>query len=126
MARLPTVGSDSGTWGEVLNEYLEVGHSAGGLNKGPVVETPKTANFTLAATDNGTRIVVTEEITITVPALGTLDDGFECEIVNDAGGTVTLDGPGGTNVDMADGEVACLLEVNGKQRVVKGASVVIS
>lgn len=126
MARLPTIGSDTGTWGEVLNEYLEVGHSTGGINKGPVVETLQGSGFTLAATDNGTRIVATAAITITVPALGTLADGFECEIVNDSGGTVTLDGPGGTNVSLDDGDIACLLEVNGKQRVVKGASTIIS
>ena len=126
MARLPSVGSDSGTWGEVLNEFLEVAHSEGGINKGPVVETGKTESFTVATTDNGTRMVATAEITITMPSVGTLGDGFECEIVNDSGGSVTIDGPGTTNVTMADGEVACVLEVNSKQRVVKGASVVIS
>lgn len=126
MARLPSVGSDSGTWGEVLNEFLEVAHSAGGVNKGPVVETEKTESFTVATTDNGTRLLATAAITITMPTVGTLGDGFECEIVNDSGGTVTIDGPGATNVSMDDGDVACVLEVNSKQRVVKGASTVIS
>lgn len=96
------------------------------INKGPVVETLQASGFTLATTDNGTRIVATAAITITVPALGTLGDGFECEIVNDSGGTVTIDGPGSTNVSMDDGDVACLLEVNSKQRVAKGVSTVIS
>jgi hypothetical protein len=32
MARLPTVGSDSGNWGTVLNEYLQAEHTATGLH----------------------------------------------------------------------------------------------
>ena len=30
--RLPTPGGDSGTWGDVLNEFLSVGHDAAGNN----------------------------------------------------------------------------------------------
>lgn len=33
MARLPTVGSDSGNWGTLLNEYLEVEHNTDGSHK---------------------------------------------------------------------------------------------
>src|SRR5664280_3203960 len=121
-ARLPTPGADSGAWGDVLNTYLQVGHDATGRNVGALVETSKSANYTLATTDNGTRIVVTAAVTITVPMVGTLGNGFECEIVNDSGGTVVIDGPGATNVSMNNGDVACVLEVNTKQRVVSGAS----
>jgi hypothetical protein len=125
-ARLPTPGADSGSWGDVLNTFLAVGHDATGNNIGAIVETSKSAIYTLATTDNGKRIVVTAAVTITVPAVGTLGNGFECEIVNDSGGNVTVDGPGATNVSMSDGDVACILEVNSKQRVVKGSSTVIS
>src|SRR3569832_826848 len=125
-ARLPTVGGDSGNWGDVLNNYLGVGHSSAGINQGPVVENTKSTSFTLDGTYNNTRIVCTSSITITVPTLGTLQNGFECEVVNDSGGTVTIDGPGSTNVSMSDGDVANILEVNSKQRVVKGSSTVIS
>ena len=93
---------------------------------GAVVENAETTSFTLAATHNGTRIVVTEALTVTVPTIGVLGNGFECEIVNDSGGTVIIDGPGSANVSMTDGDVACILEVNGKQRVVEGASTIIS
>jgi hypothetical protein len=34
MARLPTVGGDTGTWGTVLNEYLSVAHNADGTLRG--------------------------------------------------------------------------------------------
>lgn len=33
MARLPTPGSDSGQWGNILNEFLEVAHNADGTLK---------------------------------------------------------------------------------------------
>ena len=125
-ARLPTPGADSGAWGDVLNTYLQVGHDATGRNIGALVETSKSAIYTLATTDNGTRIVVTAAVTITVPAVGTLGNGFECEIVNDSGGSVIIRGPGATNVTMNNGDVATILEVNSKQRVVSGASTLIS
>lgn len=125
-ARLPTPGGDSGTWGDVLNAFLQVGHDATGRNTGSIVETSQGAIYTLAATDNGTRIVVTAAVTITVPAVGTLRNGFECEIVNDSGGTVTIVGPGATNASLSDGSIASILEVNSKQRVVWGASTKIS
>ncbi len=126
MARLPTTGGDAGAWGDVLNTYLQIGHDASGNNIGIIPETTKTSGFTLAATDSGKRFVVTAAITITLPAVGTLGSGFEVEVINDSGGTVTIDGPGATNYSMSNGDVACILEVNSKQRVVVGTSTVVS
>ena len=126
MTRLPVSGDDSGAWGDILNAFLQVGHAADGTNIGAFVETTKSSNYTLVAADNGKRLVATAAITITVPTVGTLGNGFEVEIVNDSGDTVTIDGPGATNVSMADGDIACILEVNSKQRVVNGSSTVIS
>ena len=82
--------------------------------------------YTITGADNGIRLVVTAAVTLTVPAVGVLGNGFECEIINDSNGTVTIDGPGSTNVDLADEDVACIIEGNGKQRVVVGASTVVS
>ncbi|MDB5225382.1 MAG: hypothetical protein JWL87_334 [Candidatus Adlerbacteria bacterium] len=126
MARLPTPGSDEGTWGDTLNEFLSVGHDAAGLNAGPLSENVKSADYTLAPADSGKRFVAAAALTITVPTVGTLGNGFECEVVNDSGGSVTLNGPGSTNVTLTDGEIATILEVNGKQRVAFGSSTVIS
>ena len=126
MARLPTTGGDAGAWGDVLNTYLQVGHDSAGVNKGPLLETSKSANYTLAATDNGTRIVATAALTVTVPAVGTLGNGFECELINDSGGSVTIDGPGAANVVMSNGDIATILEFNSKQRVASGAGILIS
>lgn len=90
----------------------------------------KSGNYTLVAGDSGKFIVCSAALTITVPTLGTLGTGFNCHVVNDSGGTVTIDGPGGTNVALAGGEVASIMEVhNGtaaKQLVAKGAYTVIS
>jgi hypothetical protein len=124
--RLPTVGGDSGNWGSILNGFLGAGHSAGGLNQGALVESVVGSAYTLATSDNGTRMVITAALTITVPTVGTLQNGFECEIVNDSSGSVIIDGPGATNVTMNSGDVACVLAANGRQRVVSGASTVIS
>jgi hypothetical protein len=33
MTRLPTPGSDNGSWGQILNEYLDVSHTSAGLLK---------------------------------------------------------------------------------------------
>ncbi len=126
MARLPTTGSDSGTWGDVLNTFLQVGHSTDGLNIGGVVETTKGTTYTLTSADNGKRFVATAAITFTLPTVGTLGNGFEIEIINDSGGSVIIDGPGSTNVTMDNGDVACVLEVNNKQRVTKGPSTLVS
>lgn len=125
MARLPVVGSDEGNWGDVLNTYLLAGHDASGNNIGKIVETSKSANYTLASTDNGTRIVVTSAVTITIPSVGTLANGFECEIVNDSTGNTTLTGPS-SSVIMLPGDIASILEVNSKQRVIRGSSIVVS
>jgi hypothetical protein len=127
MARLPTPGSDSGTWGETLNEYLGVGHDSAGRNVGgKIVEATAATGFTLDATHEGKRIVATAAITVIVPSVGTLGNGYGVEIVNDSGGTVTIDGPGGTNTSVADGEIAYIMESNNKYRVVVGASTIVS
>jgi hypothetical protein len=125
MPSLPTQGGSAGTWGTELNAFLSVALDSSTGNP-KVVQSVKSGPYTLAGTDNGTRIVVTSATTITVPAPGTLTNNFECEIVNDSGGSVILDGSGSTNVTMADGEVAIVMEVNGKTRVAKGSSTVIS
>lgn len=48
MARLPTPGGDDGTWGEVLNEFLNVGHNSDGTNKAR--RTPRVYSTTSTAT----------------------------------------------------------------------------
>lgn len=49
-ARLPTPGGDSGTWGDVLNEYLAVGHDASGHNIGVRTKLTQDTTFYVATT----------------------------------------------------------------------------
>ncbi len=49
MARLPIPGSDTGTWGGVLNTYLEVSHTADGSLKGGI-GTPVSISYTFSTT----------------------------------------------------------------------------
>ena len=46
MPRLPTPGSDNGTWGDLLNEFLQVGHNSDGTVKGRI--TPRV--YSIAST----------------------------------------------------------------------------
>jgi hypothetical protein len=78
MARLPTPGSDDGTWGDILNTYLSVEHNADGTLKASgslsskaddsaVVHKASTEtltgdkNFTGALTKSGSAVVVTSD-----------------------------------------------------------------
>ena len=90
---------------------------------GTFVEDTQGTSFTLAAADNGKRLVATAGITITLPALATLGNGFECVVVNDSGSDVTI--AGATSVVLDAHDVASIMEANGKQRVIKGLSVVV-
>jgi hypothetical protein len=53
-ARLPTPGGDGGTWGEVLNTYLSVGHDAAGNNIGVRTVLTQDTTFYVATTGNDT------------------------------------------------------------------------
>ncbi len=84
----------------------------------------KSTSFTLTSYFHTKRVICTAALTITLP--GTLSEGFECEIINDSAGVVTLDGSGATNVSMAAGDVGTILEANSKQFYVGGARTILS
>jgi hypothetical protein len=44
MARLPTPGADDGTWGDILNDFLDVAHAADGSLDSNVVDTAQIQN----------------------------------------------------------------------------------
>ena len=77
MARLPTVGGDSGNWGEILNTFLEVEHNSDGthgLATGLVTDVVNTqtsvgATYTLPApTEAGIHyLTLTANCTLTFP-----------------------------------------------------------
>lgn len=44
MSRLPTPGGDDGTWGDILNDYLEVSHNTDGTLKDSIITDATVAN----------------------------------------------------------------------------------
>jgi hypothetical protein len=78
MARLPTVGGDDGSWGSVLNTFLEVEHNSDGTHNmassGLVTENVSTvaasgSTLTLASPTTATLhdVTLTANCTITLP-----------------------------------------------------------
>ena len=77
-------------------------------------QTAKTGNYTLTAADSGTRIPCNgTSIIITVPAAATLGNGFGCEVVNINASAATTDGPGATNLSLAQYEAAYIFVTGG-------------
>ena len=60
MARLPTPGEDENTWGDVLNEYLEVEHNADGTHKTDYL--PKSGGTMTGDVDMADHVVSQPEI----------------------------------------------------------------
>jgi hypothetical protein len=58
MSRLPTPGGDNDTWGELLNDFILVGHNKDGTHKFPVVSVAgKSGQIDLDKTDVGLHLV---------------------------------------------------------------------
>ena len=91
-----------------------------------ITEVLRSGAYTLVGLDSGIAQVFTSAVTCTVPSAATLGDGFVCEVWNDSGGNVVLDGPGSTNVTLSVGEVATIRVVNAKVRAVEGPSTLLS
>jgi hypothetical protein len=93
----------------------------GGLAAGATIpqhkltdQTAKTGAYSLVAADSGTRIPYSSgTVTVTVPAAGTLGNGFSCEVINAGSGSITIDGPGGTNLALAQHEAAYIFVTGG-------------
>jgi peptidoglycan/xylan/chitin deacetylase (PgdA/CDA1 family) len=51
MSRLPTPGSDNGTWGSILNSFLEVSHNADGSLKPSALQTAGAVQLDTSASD---------------------------------------------------------------------------
>jgi hypothetical protein len=73
---------------------------------------PRTSSFALQAFDNRSRIVVTATATVTIPAALVLGPDFEC-IILAQGATVTIDGPGATNITLAPNQFSRIWSSNG-------------
>jgi hypothetical protein len=119
MSRLPAVGSDDGTWGTILNDFLTVEHNTDGTQKpiGGVAAVvaqayrpinAQTQNYTLALTDNGKLITCnsTAALTLTLPpnnAVG-FPVGAEIDVSQMGTGQVTIVPAGGVTLDSYGGK----------------------
>lgn len=103
MARLPVVGGDGGSWGTLLNEYLEVAHDADGNNLFPAnIKTVSTDTYTLLSADTGLVIEFTHASGCVVTLPNNLTIGFNCAITQVTSGQVTLSPDSGATLHQAD------------------------
>jgi hypothetical protein len=130
MARLPTPGSDDGTWGTVLNDYLSQSHNADGTIKDGIVSTGKLdgtvqsqlgaidtlelvgattqsgTTYTLVLADAGTAVEFTSAsaITLTVPPNSSVafPVGTVIELLQYGTGTLTVAAAGGVAIRSAN------------------------
>jgi hypothetical protein len=97
------------TWAESSNG----GQVADGLLKN---EEKVGTSFTIADGKHGVRFVTTSSpMVVSLPDVGVLGDGFQCQVWNDSGGDVIISGLGTTDLTLNDGEACNVGEVNGKQ-----------
>jgi hypothetical protein len=92
MARLPTPGSDSGTWGTVLNDYLNVAHNNDGTLKS-VAKSSLSAgvqaslNLADTAVRQGAQIISVQDTAYRAAGDGTTDDTAAIQAAVNAAGT---------------------------------------
>jgi hypothetical protein len=75
MARLPQPGSDSGTWGQVLNDFLEVAHQADGSLKGDTVDMASLQDDAVTTTKLQDNAVTTRKLQDSAVTNAKLDAG---------------------------------------------------
>lgn len=118
MTRLPTPGADSGTWGNILNDFLAQVHNSDGTLKDGIVSTLKLdstvqsqlssiatlanvsattqsgTTYTLALADASTAVEFSSAtaVTVTVPPAGTVafPVGTVIELLQYGSGTLTV------------------------------------
>lgn len=66
MGRLPTPGSDNGTWGSILNDFLSVSHTSDGALKAGVVGDDQVTSISQAKVANlTTSLSAKTDVTVT-------------------------------------------------------------
>jgi hypothetical protein len=130
MSRLPTPGSDSGTWGTILNDYLGQSLASDGTLRDGVVSTGKLdgtvqsqltsiatlanvaattqagTTYTLALADASTAVelISSSAVTVTVPphSSAAFPVGTVIELLQYGTGTVTIAAGGGVTIRSAN------------------------
>lgn len=130
MSRLPTPGSDDGTWGNILNDFLAQVHNTDGTLKDGVVSTPKLdstvqsqlssiatlanvsattqagTTYTLALADASTAVEFSSAstVTVTVPPNSSVafPVGTVIELLQYGSGTLTVAAGSGVTIRSAN------------------------
>ena len=107
MSRLPTIGGDDGSWGQVLNDFLSVSHNPDGSIKPssiPASASPlgtKTSNYAMTTADGVILVDATAgPVIITLPAAAG-NDGFRATIkkIDTTAHIVTIAPAGSETID---------------------------
>lgn len=94
MARLPTPGSDNGTWGVILNDFLDQVHDTGGLLKANTVNTTQIVDgaVTSAKITDGTIVNadISASAAIAQSKISNLPATLDSKVANASGQSLTL------------------------------------
>jgi len=100
MNRLPTPGTDSGTWGDILNAYLSVSHASDGTLSSGVVGHAQLDSSTQTTIDSvaskytkpGGGIPASDLTSAVQTSLGKADSSLQSSQLGAASGIATLNG----------------------------------
>lgn len=94
MARLPTPGSDNGTWGVILNDFLDQVHDTGGLLKANTVNTTQIVDSAVTSAKIADGTIVNADISasaaIAQSKISNLPATLDSKVANASGQTLTL------------------------------------
>lgn len=94
MARLPTPGSDDGTWGVILNDFLDQAHDTGGLLKANAVGTTQIADSAVTSAKIADGTIVNGDISasaaIAQSKISNLPASLDSKVANASGQSLTL------------------------------------
>lgn len=94
MARLPTPGSDNGTWGVILNDFLDQVHESTGLLKANSVGTTQLSDNSVTSAKIVDGTIVNADISasaaIAQSKVDSLPAALNSKVANASGQTLTL------------------------------------
>ena len=105
MARLPTPGSDSGTWGALLNDFLDQVHASDGQLKGDVVGSSQIQDGAVGSDHIQAGAVTSSQLASNAVDNTTIADGSITQVKLDASVQAKLNASGVTSVNTRSGAV---------------------
>jgi hypothetical protein len=118
MPRLPNPGSDNGTWGDILNEYLQVSHNSDGTLKSSALSSKADDASVLHKT--GAETIAGVKTFSTSPVVPTPSSG------TDAANKTYVDGVAGSGTPDADGSTKGKVQLTNDLGGTAGAPTVVA